>query len=126
MATEKRIYSINEAHPAFREFWKCYDERASSQYVFNSGALGYGNNYRRIPKTEAEKKIRKQKVLLEFSRMFQHGKNLVEPLEGIFPWNDKQVLDFGCGTGSLSAPLAQHGAFVIGVDPVFQNLRAVN
>lgn len=125
MARREAFHSIDEAHPAFHEFWKCYDAGASVQDIYNAGQHGYGKPYRVKAETIAEKKVRKQKVLREFSRMFQHRKNLVEPLESIFSWHGKRVLDFGCGTGALSVPLAQHGAIVIGVDPALHSLKAV-
>lgn len=125
MMRKTDTHSINEAHPAFHEFWRCYDAGASARDMYGPGLHGFGGHDRMQAETVAEKNKRKQRVLLEFSRMFQHGRNLVDPLEHVFSWDGKRVLDFGCGTGALSAPLALRGAIVVGVDPTFQSLRAV-
>src|SRR3954464_14771629 len=45
--------------------------------------------------------------------VFQYGNNVVEWLE---PKEGEKILDLGCGTGELTAKIAESGAQVTGID----------
>jgi len=47
------------------------------------------------------------------SFVFEYGQDVVELLE---PENGERILDLGCGTGHLSARIAESGADVVGLD----------
>lgn len=49
----------------------------------------------------------------QFSYVWQYGSSLLSQLS---PQPDERILDLGCGTGQLSAQIADSGAVVLGID----------
>jgi trans-aconitate methyltransferase len=49
----------------------------------------------------------------EHSFVFEYGEDVIDLLD---PADDERILDLGCGTGHLTAQIADHGAHAIGLD----------
>ena len=45
--------------------------------------------------------------------VFNYGKDLISMLN---PQKDERILDLGCGTGELTAAIAESGAQLVGID----------
>lgn len=54
------------------------------------------------------------------SFVYEYGEDVVDRLE---PAADERILDLGCGTGHLSAQIAETGAAVVGLDTSAEMLR---
>jgi len=118
------IPKLDEENRAFKGFVECFFEGASLQDIYVDSNHGYAAKKRTESYDPEILKRKYQSAKCEFLRIFHHMHNIVNPVEKYFALRGKRVLDFGCGTGSLSIALAQKGAKVIGVDPTFISLRA--
>jgi trans-aconitate methyltransferase len=49
----------------------------------------------------------------QHSFVFEYGEDVIDLLD---PADDERILDLGCGTGHLTAQIADHGAHAIGLD----------
>lgn len=123
--TEQKSASgnIDESNPHYIDFIECYLRGASLQDIYSSSTHGYGqieaNTIDPAVRARRERSGRGQ-----FMRVFEHLKNIAEPVDQHIGLAGKHVLDFGCGTGSLSMAMALKGAHVVGVDPTLVSLEA--
>ena len=53
--------------------------------------------------------------------VFDYGKDLISMLN---PKAGERILDFGCGTGELTAEIAQSGAELVGIDASSEMIKA--
>lgn len=60
----------------------------------------------------------------ELNLEFKHLRLLVPQVERFVSLAGRRVLDFGCGTGGVSVAVCSRGAYVVGVEPIGDNLRA--
>lgn len=113
--------AIDESHPAFRGFLRCIARGASLQDIYDASGDGFARA-RRAANSAPESVLRHARI--EFSRVFEHDRDLAEPLDRAFGLSGKRVLEFGCGTGALATAMVGRGARVVGVDPTAASLEA--
>ena len=115
---------IDESNPHYQRFVECFMEGASLQDIYSQSHHGYAVNARADSADPAVRERRMHSCRTQFLRIFEHLRNIVEPVEQHVALRGKRVLDFGCGTGALSVALALRGADVVGVDPTPISLEA--
>lgn len=115
---------INEESTFYKQFVDHFLNGASLQDIYVDSDYGYAAKNR--TETRDPEIIKKRKIAAknEFYRVFDHQKNLVDPVNDSFGFEGKKVLDFGCGTGALSIAMILRGAKVTGVDPTQASLEA--
>ena len=99
-------------------------DESNSRYCASSSASCVGPRYRTSIRSrttadaanarvaDADRAIRERRLRLcrtQFLRVFEHLRNIVEPVEEHIGLQGKRALDFGCGTGALSVALALKG-----------------
>jgi SAM-dependent methyltransferase len=118
--------SVDESHPAYAKFLECFIAGASLQDIYTESESGFGIR-RRGDLTDPEKLRRlRAGCRVQFDRIFGHMRNLVDPIDGLLGLKDKEVLDFGSGTGALAVAVALKGARVTATDPTPVSLAACN
>ena len=115
---------IDEKNPHYLRFVECFLEGASLQDIYSDSSDGFAVSTRAASVDPAVQARRLQACRVQFARIFEHSRNIVEPVARHIPLDGKRVLDFGCGTGALSIALALEGANVVGVDPTPVSLDA--
>jgi 2-polyprenyl-3-methyl-5-hydroxy-6-metoxy-1,4-benzoquinol methylase len=119
-----KLNLIDEESIFYNKFVDCFFKGAALQDIHVNSDHGYAAKKRTETLDPIFIKKRKIAAKNEFSRVFDHLKNLVDPVDKNFGFEGKSVLDFGCGTGALSVAMASRGAEVTGVDPTEVSLEA--
>ena len=120
----KKLNMIDEESVSYKKFVDCFLKGASLQDIYVNSDHGYAAKKRKEPLNPILINKLKKSAKNEFFRVFDHLRNLVEPVDKNFGFEGKSVLDFGCGTGALSIAIALRGAKVTGVDPTQLSLEA--
>lgn len=115
---------IDETNPHFMQFMDCFMKGASLQDIYSEVEGGFAVRERTPTVDEQTRRRRLADGRKQFLRIFEHTRNLAEPIDAHLGLAGKRVLDFGCGTGALSIALAMKGAHVVGVDPTPVSLAA--
>jgi 2-polyprenyl-3-methyl-5-hydroxy-6-metoxy-1,4-benzoquinol methylase len=117
--------AIDENHPAYLKFLECFIKGASLQDIYSESEEGFGVRQREGIDDPVKRKQQADACRVQFARIFEHMRNLSEPIDRHVGLAGKKVLDFGCGTGALAVAVALKGAEVTAVDPTQTSLDAL-
>lgn len=118
------LLNINEQSSSYQKFVDCVLRGASLQDIYVDSNHGYAGRQKTDTDNPVLMEKRQRLAKKEFYRVVEHTANLVDPIEKCYGIEGKKILEFGCGTGSLSIALALKGAIVTGVDPTAVSLEA--
>ncbi len=115
---------LDITHPAYRAFRDCVARGASWQDIYDDSAEGFGARPAKAPAETSNEAAVERMARREFVRIREHARDLVDPIARHYGLRNKQVLDFGCGSGALSVGMALAGAEVTALDPTLASLEA--
>lgn len=116
--TDASVYLVYLLHRIHK---KAGDKGTAESIDELSKAIWWFKNQKNL-KNIQRKFVNVNKLYTEWAKQYDTETNLVVFLEEQVSWNfigkvkDKEVLDFGCGTGRYAIPLAKKGAKVTAID----------
>jgi len=117
---------VDEGHPAYEQFLACFIKGASLQDIYTESQDGFGVRSRKAVDDPAVQSKLRADCRRQFDRIFNHQRNLADPIATHLGLRGKEVLDFGSGTGALAVAVALQGARVTATDPTSVSLDACN
>lgn len=118
--------AVDEGHPAYEKFLASFIKGASLQDIYTESEDGFGIRSRKEVDDPAIQRKLRAACRVQFNRIFSHQRNLADPIAAHLGLQDKNVLDFGSGTGALAVAVALKGATVTATDPTPVSLEACN